>query len=64
MNPVLTSPLIMKMMAENLERSVIEKDPAETPLYRNVMKHIGTDRTVIDIGAGMGRYATQWLKRE
>lgn len=28
-----------------------------TPLYQNVISHLGADRTVIDVGAGVGRFA-------
>ncbi|MEM3845154.1 MAG: class I SAM-dependent methyltransferase [Candidatus Parvarchaeota archaeon] len=57
MNSILSSPLIMKMMADNLDRFAREKDPTGTPLYNTVMNHLGADRTVIDIGAGVGRFA-------
>lgn len=62
MASILSSPLIMKMMADNLDRFTRERDPTGTPLYNAVMKHIGADRTVIDIGAGVGRFAIPMAK--
>ena len=56
MSTVLSSPL-MKAMAENLDRSSKETDPRGSRLYKAVMSHVGVDRTVIDIGAGIGRFA-------
>lgn len=56
MSTVLSSPF-MKTMADNLNRSSNEMDPRATPLYKAVIEHVGTERTVIDVGAGVGRFA-------
>ena len=61
-NPLLESPVIIKVMAESLEKSARENNPAETLLYSNVMSHAGTGHRVIDIGAGIGRYAIPMAK--
>ncbi len=53
---VLSSPF-MKIMADSLNRSSNEMDPRATPLYKAVIGHVGPERTVIDIGAGVGRFA-------
>ena len=55
-NSVLTSPL-MKIMADNLNRSASEMNPETSPLYRAVISHMDADRTAIDIGVGVGRFA-------
>ncbi len=55
-NSVLTSPL-MKIMADNLNRSASEMDPKTSPLYQAVIGQLDGDRTAIDIGAGVGRFA-------
>ncbi|MCL5803418.1 MAG: class I SAM-dependent methyltransferase, partial [Candidatus Thermoplasmatota archaeon] len=55
-NSVLTSPL-MKIMADNLNRSASEMNPETSPLYRAVISHMDADRTAIDIGSGVGRFA-------
>ena len=55
-NSVLTSPL-MKIMADNLNRSASEMNPETSPLYQAVISHMDADRTAIDIGSGVGRFA-------
>lgn len=56
MSKVLSSP-IMKTMAENLNASASETDISTTPLYNEVIRYLGNEGTVIDIGAGVGRFA-------
>lgn len=46
----------MTMMAEGLKRSRQENDMSQSPIVREVLKHLGTNRTVLDIGAGVGRF--------
>ena len=53
-NSVLTSPL-MKIMADNLNRSASEMNPETSPLYRAVISHMDADRTAIDIGSGVAK---------
>ena len=55
-NTLLSSPF-MKTMADNLNRSISKTDPRTTPLYREIITHLRDDGTVIDIGAGVGRFA-------
>lgn len=53
---VLSSPF-MKTMADNLNASAKEMDPKTTPIYNAVISQVGPEGTVIDIGAGVGRFA-------
>lgn len=46
----------MKMMAQGLRRSSEEQDMTQSPIFQEVLKHLGEDRTVVDIGAGVGRF--------
>ena len=55
-NTLLSSPF-MKTMADNLNRSISKTDLRTTPLYREIITHLRDDGTVIDIGAGVGRFA-------
>ena len=56
MSKVLSLP-VMKTMAENLNASAIETDPKSTPLFNAVTRYLASEGTVIDIGAGVGRFA-------
>ena len=47
----------MKTMADNLIASANETDPKTTSIYNAVISNVGADGTVIDIGAGVGRFA-------
>ncbi len=47
----------MKMMAEGLKRSSQQHDMTESPIFQEVVKHLGEQRTVVDIGAGVGRFS-------
>ena len=60
-NTLLSSPF-MKTMADNLNKSANETDPRTTPLYGEIITHLETDGTVIDIGAGVGRFAIPLAK--
>ena len=60
-NTLLSSPF-MKTMADNLNKSASERDPRTTPLYGEIITHLETDGTVIDIGAGVGRFAIPLAK--
>ncbi len=44
------------MMAEGLKRSRRENDMSQSPIVLEVLKHLGANRTVLDIGAGIGRF--------
>lgn len=46
----------MAAMAEGLKRSSETMDVTQSPIYQTVLSHLGSDRTVIDIGAGVGRF--------
>ncbi len=46
----------MKMMAEGLRRSSETNDATESPIFKEVIRHLGESRTVLDIGAGVGRF--------
>lgn len=52
----------MKMMGDNLNKFASEMDSRMTPLYQAVINNLGPDRTVIDIGAGVGRFAIPLTK--
>ncbi len=54
---VTRSPEAMKMMAEGLRRSSLEGDMTQSPIVQEVMRNLGPQRTVLDIGAGVGRFA-------
>lgn len=43
-------------MAEGLRASADAQDVRETPVYREILSHVGPDKTLLDIGAGVGRY--------
>lgn len=51
-----TSASNMKMMAEGLKRSSETQDVTQSPIFKEVLVHLGDKRTVLDIGAGVGRY--------
>lgn len=46
----------MTMMAEGLKRSRQDNDLSQSPVVLEVLKHLGASRTVLDIGAGVGRF--------
>lgn len=46
----------MSAMAEGLKRSSETMDVTKSPIYQSVLAHLGPDRSVIDIGAGVGRF--------
>lgn len=48
---------LIRLMAESLRRGAEAQDPRTTPVFREVLDHLGPERTVADIGAGVGRYA-------
>ena len=52
----LSSNTSMKMMAEGLKRSSATQDVTKSPIFKEVMVNLGEKRTVLDIGAGIGRY--------
>jgi SAM-dependent methyltransferase len=45
------------MMAQGLQRSSHEHDVRQSPIYQEVLRHLGPSRTVLDIGAGVGRFS-------
>ncbi len=45
------------MMAEGLHRSSTEHDVHQSPIYQEVLRHLGSDCTVLDIGAGVGPFS-------
>ena len=45
-----------KMMAEGLKRSSETQDVTQSPIFKEVMANLGEKRTVLDIGAGVGRF--------
>ncbi len=45
----------MKLMAEGLLHASEQADITQSTIYLEVMRHLGTERTVLDIGAGVGR---------
>lgn len=46
----------MKMMAEGLKHSSETQDVTQSPIFKEVIVNLGSDKTVLDIGAGVGRY--------
>lgn len=46
----------MAMMAEGLKRSSETVDVRQSPIYQEVLAQLGDERTVLDIGAGVGRF--------
>jgi FkbM family methyltransferase len=50
------TPSDVSMMAEGLKRSSERMDVTKSPIYEEVMAYIGDERTVLDIGAGVGRF--------
>ncbi|PSR33409.1 MAG: hypothetical protein C7B46_10150 [Sulfobacillus benefaciens] len=52
----------IKMMAEGLQRSSQEHDVTKSPIFQEVVKHLGDQRTVLDIGAGVGRFTKPLAK--
>ncbi|PSR21368.1 MAG: hypothetical protein C7B45_10915 [Sulfobacillus acidophilus] len=54
---VVASDDTFKMMAEGLQRSSSEHDVHQSPIYQEVVRHLGPNRTVLDIGAGVGRFS-------
>ncbi|WDL97194.1 class I SAM-dependent methyltransferase [Alicyclobacillus sp. ALC3] len=52
----LSSNMSMKMMAEGLKQSSLTQDVTQSPIFKEVMVNLGDKRTVLDIGAGVGRY--------
>lgn len=55
-NPVTLSPKIEERMAEGLQASAGAQDAREGAVYRELLSHLGPDKTLLDIGAGIGRY--------
>ena len=53
---VLSSNISMKMMAEGLKRSSETQDVTQTPIFKEVIVNLGDERTILDIGAGVGRF--------
>lgn len=51
------TPSVMKIMADNLNKSSQTIDPRTTPLYQEVLRNLGPERSIIDIGSGVGRFA-------
>lgn len=43
-------------MMEGLRSSQDSRDAEDTPIFQEVLSHLGPERTVVDIGAGVGRY--------
>lgn len=46
----------MQWMAEGLTQAMREANMLESPLYQAVLEHLGPSRTVVDVGAGVGRF--------
>ena len=46
----------MGRMMEGLRSSQDSRDAKDTPVFQEVLSHLGPERTVVDIGAGVGRY--------
>lgn len=44
------------LMAQGLLRTAATQDVRQSPAFRDVLNHLGPERTVVDIGAGVGRY--------
>lgn len=51
------TPAVMKIMADNLNKSSQTIDPRTTALYQKVLQNLGPERSIIDIGSGVGRFA-------
>lgn len=47
----------MHWMAEGLTQAMRAADMTASAIYRTVLEHLGPDRTVVDVGAGVGRFA-------
>ncbi|MCI0182418.1 class I SAM-dependent methyltransferase [Sulfoacidibacillus ferrooxidans] len=56
MKPSARSHASMSMMAAGLKRSSETQDVTQSPIFQEVLKHLGEERTVLDIGAGVGRF--------
>ena len=54
----------MTMMAEGLKRSSESMDVTRSPIYQEVMAALAEERTVLDIGAGVGRFTGPLAKAE
>ncbi|MCY0902901.1 MAG: methyltransferase domain-containing protein [Firmicutes bacterium] len=52
----------MSMMAEGLKRSSETMDAAKSPIVQEVLAYLGDGRTVLDIGAGVGRFTSPLAK--
>lgn len=59
---VALSDKLMARMAEGLRSSHEGRTVEDTPIYQEVLRHLGSERTVIDIGAGVGRYTIPLAK--
>jgi|GEM_PF-3418900 len=46
----------MKMMVEGLRRSSESSDATQSPIFKEAIRCLGEARTVLDIGAGVGRF--------
>lgn len=49
-------------MADGLRRSIEEQDMTDSPIFREVLHHTGEARTVLDIGAGIGRFTVPLVR--
>ena len=47
---------LMNHMAEGLRASQEGRDAKDTPIFQEVLSHLGVQRSVVDIGAGVGRF--------
>lgn len=57
LSQTLSSSTAMKMMAEGLKRSSQTQDVTQSPIFKEVIVNLGDKRTVLDIGAGVGRFS-------
>lgn len=59
---IIDSVSMMKRMASQLQKSSEQKDAQKSPLFKEIIHHLGPEKTILDIGAGVGRYAIALAK--
>lgn len=47
----------MRWMAQNLTQAMKAADMTQSEIFRTVIAHLGPERTVVDVGAGIGRFS-------